>query len=106
MTGALLSRQLWYDRKRYEEAIREWESSVDKDGSFAIPWRNLGIGYFNVRKEPERALSAYEKAFHANPADARLLYELDQLRKRMEFLRPSDLRFSSVMPIWFPVETT
>jgi len=74
---------LWYDRKRYEEAIREWESSVDKDGSFAIPWRNLGIGYFNVRKEPERALSAYEKAFHANPADARLLYELDQLRKRM-----------------------
>jgi len=56
---------LWYDRKRYEEAIREWESSVDKDGSFAIPWRNLGIGYFNVRKEPERALSAMKR--HSMP---------------------------------------
>jgi tetratricopeptide (TPR) repeat protein len=74
---------LLYDKKRYEDAIREWESSVKLDSSFAIPWRNLGIAYFNVRKDPERALRAYETAFRANPADARLLYELDQLRKRV-----------------------
>jgi tetratricopeptide (TPR) repeat protein len=73
---------LFYDKKRYEEGIREWESSVNQDASFSIPWRNLGIAYFNVRKDPERALSAYERAFTANPADARVLYELDQLRKR------------------------
>lgn len=74
---------LFYDKKRYEEAIHEWESSVKRDSSFAIPWRNLGIAYFNIRRDPERALSAYQKAFDANPSDARLLYELDQLRKRM-----------------------
>jgi tetratricopeptide (TPR) repeat protein len=74
---------LLYDKKRYEEAIREWEFSVKLDPSFAIPWRNLGISYFNVRKDSVRALKAYETAFRANPADARLLYELDQLRKRV-----------------------
>ncbi len=74
---------LLYDKKQYEEAIGEWEASSNLDGSFAISWRNLGIGYFNVRKQPERALAAYEKAFSANRRDARLLYELDQLRKRL-----------------------
>jgi tetratricopeptide (TPR) repeat protein len=73
---------LFYDKKRYEEAIREWESSVRIDPSFAIPWRNLGIAYFNVRKDAGAALVAYENAFKANPADARLLCEADQLRKR------------------------
>ena len=73
---------LFYDKKRYEEAIREWESSVRIDPSFAIPWRNLGIAYFNVRKDADAALVAYENAFKANPADARLLCEADQLRKR------------------------
>ena len=73
---------IFYDKKRYEEAIREWESSVQIDPSFAIPWRNLGIAYFNVRKDADAALAAYENAFKANPADARLLYEADQLRKR------------------------
>ena len=75
---------LLYDRKRYEEAIREWEASVSGDGSFATPWRNLGIAYFNIRKNRQAALAAYEQAFAINPADARLLYELDQLRKRLD----------------------
>jgi tetratricopeptide (TPR) repeat protein len=57
--------------------------SVEIDPSFAIPWRNLGIAYFNVRKDADAALAAYENAFKANPADARLLYEADQLRKRI-----------------------
>jgi len=73
---------LFYDKKRYEKAIREWESSVQIDSSFAIPWRNLGIAYFNVRKNADAALAAYDSAFKANPSDARLLYEADQLRKR------------------------
>jgi tetratricopeptide (TPR) repeat protein len=73
---------LLYDKKRYEEAIDQWESSVKLDPSFSIPWRNLGIAYFNVRKNTNKALSAYENAFKANPTDARLPYEADQLRKR------------------------
>jgi tetratricopeptide (TPR) repeat protein len=73
---------LFYDKKRYDEAIGEWETSVQIDPSFAIPWRNLGIAYFNVQKNADAALVAYENAFKANPADPRLLYEADQLRKR------------------------
>jgi tetratricopeptide (TPR) repeat protein len=73
---------LYYDKKRYDEAIQEWEASIRLDPSFAIPWRNLGIAYFNVRKNANKALAAYESAFRANPSDARLLYEFDQLRKR------------------------
>jgi tetratricopeptide (TPR) repeat protein len=74
---------LLYDRRRHEDAIQLWERSAKLDPSFSIVWRNLGIGYFNIRKSPAKARAAYDKAFQAAPADARLLYERDQLWKRM-----------------------
>jgi tetratricopeptide (TPR) repeat protein len=74
---------LLYDKRQREEAIRLWERSCQIDPRFSIPWRNLGIAWFNVRKHPERALECYEKAFRSEPSDARLLYELDQLCKRI-----------------------
>jgi tetratricopeptide (TPR) repeat protein len=79
---------LLYDRGRRDEAIALWERAVALDPSSSpsspssIVWRNLGIAYFNVRREPARALEAYRRAREAAPADARLLYEHDQLRKR------------------------
>jgi len=51
--------------------------------NFSIVWRNLGIGCFNIRQQPAKARAAYDKAFQANPTDARLLYERDQLWKRL-----------------------
>jgi len=74
---------LLYDKRQREEAIRLWECSCQIDPRFSIPWRNLGIAWFNVRKNPGRALECYEKAFRSEPSDARLLYELDQLCKRI-----------------------
>jgi tetratricopeptide (TPR) repeat protein len=74
---------LLYDRRRHEEAIQLWERSAKLDPNFSIVWRNLGIGLFNVSGNPAKARAAYEKAFKANPDDARLLYERDQLWKRM-----------------------
>jgi tetratricopeptide (TPR) repeat protein len=74
---------LFYDRRRHEEAIRLWQRAARLDPAFSIVWRNLGIGYFNIRRQPRQARAAYEKAFRANPADARLLYERDQLWKRL-----------------------
>jgi tetratricopeptide (TPR) repeat protein len=73
---------LLYDRRRGEEAIAAWERSVKIDPAFAIPWRNLGIAYFNVRRKPAAARRAYEKAIEADPDNARLLFEFDQLLKR------------------------
>ncbi len=74
---------LFYDRRRHVEAIELWERSAKLNGQFAIVWRNLGIGYFNILKQPAWARRAYDRAFKANPGDARLLYERDQSRKRL-----------------------
>ena len=74
---------LFYDRRRHKEAIRLWERSAKLNPNFSIVWRNLGIGYFNISKKLAKASAAYDKAFKANPADARLLFERDQLWKRL-----------------------
>jgi tetratricopeptide (TPR) repeat protein len=72
-----------FDRRRHEEAIAHWESSAALDSSYSVVWRNLGIAYFNVRSDPAKARSSFERAVQANPKDARLRYERDQLYKRI-----------------------
>ena len=74
---------LMYARRRHRDAIAMWEGAAQLDAKFPITWRNLGIGYFNVARDAEKARTAFEKAFAANPADSRLLYERDQLWKRI-----------------------
>ena len=74
---------LLYDRRRQREAIRCWERAVQREPGNAVAWRNLGIGYYNVLRRPAAARAAYERAFRARPRDARLLYERDQLWKRL-----------------------
>ncbi len=74
---------LFYDRRRHREAIAHWERTVKLEPDNAIAWRCLGIGYFNILKESAKARRAYDAAFRANPHDARLLYERDQLWKRL-----------------------
>jgi tetratricopeptide (TPR) repeat protein len=71
-----------YDKKRYEDAMHHWENAARKNPGFATVHRNLGIAYFNVRRDRNRALEQFELAFAANPHDARVLYERDQLWKR------------------------
>jgi tetratricopeptide (TPR) repeat protein len=74
---------LLYDRRRQAEALKLWEKSAQLDPSFSVVWRNLGMGYFNIRHNARLARKAYNLAFCVNPADARLLYERDQLWKRL-----------------------
>jgi tetratricopeptide (TPR) repeat protein len=74
---------LFYDRRRYDEAIRLWERSTQLDPNFSIVWRNLGIAYFNIRKQTGKARGVYDLAIKVNPSDARLPYERDQLWKRV-----------------------
>jgi tetratricopeptide (TPR) repeat protein len=72
----------WFcDRRRYEEAIAAWERAADLDASFPTAWRNLGIAYYNVRRDAAKARDAFELAFAGNQEDARVLYECDQLWK-------------------------
>jgi tetratricopeptide (TPR) repeat protein len=80
-----------YHLKRHEEAILHWEYAAVFDASYAQVWRNLGIGYFNIRRNPDAALRAFDDARACAPNDARLLYESDQLRKRLRFPAKSRL---------------
>jgi tetratricopeptide (TPR) repeat protein len=77
---------LLYDKQRYDEAIRAWQRACELDPDFSIPWRNLGLAAYNIGRDPERARACYRRALAANPGDARLLYEVDQLEKRVGVL--------------------
>ena len=81
---------LYYDKRRYDDAIRCWRKSVELDPSYSIPWRNLGLAEFNILHDPAAADRMYARAFAANPCDARLLYEWDQLKKRAGLASPQD----------------
>jgi tetratricopeptide (TPR) repeat protein len=72
-----------YDRRRHTEAITHWQAAVQANPHDAIVWRCLGIASFNVLKKPAKARAAYQKAIAAAPDDARLIYENDQLSKRL-----------------------
>jgi tetratricopeptide (TPR) repeat protein len=74
---------LLYDRRRHREAIELWERSSHLDATLSVVWRNLGIGYFNVLGDSEKARAAFDKAIAVNPDDARIFYERDQLWKRI-----------------------
>jgi tetratricopeptide (TPR) repeat protein len=74
---------LYYDKRQYNEAVAYWESSRSIDPSFPTVHRNLALASFNKRKEPQRALELLNTAFRLNSTDARMLMELDQLKKRL-----------------------
>lgn len=76
---------LWYDKRQYDLAIASWETAVALDESFSIVWRNLAIAAFNKENNHQKALNCFEMAHSMNPADARILMELDQLYKRLNY---------------------
>ena len=82
-----------YDRKRHEEALQMWKAAVKADPSFATAWRNLGVALWNVRRDAKGAMSAYRKAMTANPKDARLVAEYDQLCEKCKVSSAERLKF-------------
>src|SRR5258706_9242690 len=94
---------LLYDKKRYADAIRHWEASRDANGSFATVHRNLALAYYNALGSPDQALSSLQKAFVCNSGDARVLYELDQLYKKLRYT--PEIRLASLESHWELVAT-
>lgn len=74
---------LWYSKGERDKAITCWESSAELDTSFPTSYRNLALAYFNHCHDADRAWSAISRAFALDPTDARVMYELDQLAKRL-----------------------
>lgn len=72
---------LYYDKRQYELAKRNWELSAERDPSFPTVWRNLALYYYNKEKNRDKALEYMERAFRLDTSDSRILMELDQLYK-------------------------
>jgi tetratricopeptide (TPR) repeat protein len=72
-----------YHHRRHDEAIGCWRRAVAGDPGDVVAWRNLGVAAFNVRHDPAEAARCYERARALAPEDSRLLYEQDQLAKRV-----------------------
>lgn len=89
---------LYYDKRQYDLAMEAWETSCRKDDTFPTVWRNLALAYFNKKNEEDKAIEYMERAFHLNPADARILMELDQLYKRVRRPHAKRLAFLQNYP--------
>jgi tetratricopeptide (TPR) repeat protein len=74
---------LLYDRRRHEDAIQLWERAVELDPDYPTAWRNLGFAYYNVQGDETKARNAFARANTLDPEDARIVYEQDQLLKRI-----------------------
>ncbi|MGM0125302.1 hypothetical protein IGI37_002700 [Enterococcus sp. AZ194] len=73
---------LFYDKRRYEEAIELWEESVHQIPEFPTVYRNLAFAYFNQRNDLDGALDKMTNAFSKDNKDARLLLEFDLLKAK------------------------
>ena len=73
----------YYDQRRHEEAIAVWEEAVEDGTPSSTVYRNLGIAYWNTQRKGEAARKAYETAIELDASDARLVFEFDQLRKKL-----------------------
>ncbi|WP_078544601.1 DUF5107 domain-containing protein [Litchfieldia alkalitelluris] len=74
---------LLFDKKRQMDAIKHWETSRTINPRFPTVHRNLTLAYFNVLHDAEKALASLETAFTYDKNDARVLFELDQLYKKL-----------------------
>ena len=82
-----------YDRRRHEDALAYWERATRLAPAFPTAWRNLGVALWNVRRDGKGAQNAYAAAIAADPKDARLVAEYDQLREKCKTPTAERLKF-------------
>jgi tetratricopeptide (TPR) repeat protein len=76
---------LLYDKHRHLDAIEHWEQARTHNVQFATVHRNLALAYYNILNQSNKALVELETAFALNSRDARVLFELDQLYKKLNY---------------------
>ena len=89
---------LYYDKRQYDLAIKNWETSAKLDPNFPTVWRNLALARFNKQNRQDEAVEYMEKAFHLDETDSRILMELDQLYKRLHRPHQERLDFLQKYP--------
>jgi len=76
---------LWYDKKQYDTAIINWNKSIELHKQFPTVYRNLALANFNKLNDKEKAIELLERAFELDSKDARILFELYQLYKKLNY---------------------
>lgn len=84
---------LWYDKRQYAEAINSWQMALSKDTTFPTVYRNLAIAAYNKQADQQQALKLFEQAYSLDNNDARVLMELDQLYKKLNYSTSVRLAF-------------
>ncbi len=84
---------LWYDKRQIAEATSCWEQARRVKPALPTVHRNLALVYFNKQNNPAKAMRAMERAFALDPTDARVLFELDLLKKRAKVAPGKRLKF-------------
>lgn len=75
---------LYYDKKRYEEAYNVWKKSAELKLEYSVLYRNLSIVSYNKRGEKVEAVAYLLKAMELDKEDARLVFELLQLYEKLK----------------------
>jgi tetratricopeptide (TPR) repeat protein len=83
----------WYAKRQYTDAMECWEKSVALDGRFPTVLRNLSLAYYNKVNRKNEALQLLEMAFSLDKTDSRILMELDQLYKKLNYPPAERLAF-------------
>lgn len=84
---------LYYDKKRHDDALACFEKGMQMCPSFPTAFRNAALLYMNHRHDACAALSAMETAFKLDESDARVLMELDCLYKKTQKSPEQRLKF-------------
>lgn len=94
---------LFYDRERHDDAILCFEACLHAHCKFATPYRNLALLAYNCQNDSKKALQLLSTAYSMNEQDARILYELDMLKKKIGVPASERLSF---LEAHLPVVTT
>lgn len=73
----------YFNVKRHQDAIDIWEHAASYRCEYATLYRNLGIAYWNAQNDGDIARQQFEQAIRLAPEDARIQFEYDQLRKKL-----------------------
>ncbi|MDE6479547.1 MAG: DUF5107 domain-containing protein [Muribaculaceae bacterium] len=83
---------IYYDKRQYDEAQKNWEKALELNPQYPTVWRNLALCYFNKLHNAEKAVEYMEKAFTLDTSDGRVLMELDQLYRTLGYPHTDRLR--------------
>ncbi|BEP13504.1 DUF5107 domain-containing protein [Acidothermaceae bacterium B102] len=72
-----------YSVRRYADAMALWRRAVELDPADAVCWRNLAVASHNIEHDAAAAMRCFMRAEAAAPDDGRLIYERDQLARRI-----------------------